>query len=525
MAIRIGICAALMLMAACLSAQAQAPQAPAATPALTDPLGRDSPRGTITGFASAARREDFPAAAAYLQLAPRQRGNAEALSRAVRGLLDAYYTQPLNSLSSSPGGIPDDGLSLDRERLALAIPKREAELLLVRIADPQAGQIWLISSASLDAAWSMRGLLEQTIPAERWMPRWMIEKTWFGTPIGRWVAWFATLVIPFLIFRAFAAAIISLARRHARTAEGRHVISTWHHGIARPIVVALTLGVHMAALPMIGFTLAFRLAYTRWAVLVAVVALAWLLWRGAALAFVHARLTAERRGLAGRRSLMLLGERVAKVVIVLATIFLLLTVLGVDMTTALAGVGIGGVALALGAQKSIENLLGGVFLLSDRVIAVGDFCCIAGRSGWVEDITLRSVRLRTTDQSLLSIPAGVLSQETIENFATRARMPLQCTLPLQYGSSTAQLRTVLGEILEVLERDPTLDAASVRVRLIEFSPSAIHVELFAYVRTADFAVFAATRERLLLASAEIIESAGCAFARPPEPWPRAAASR
>jgi len=161
--------------------------------------------------------------------------------------------------------------------------------------------------------------------------------------------------------------------------------------------------------------------YGRWLLAMLVLVSAWFLWRFLGLSLDRARRLALRRHQAGVASLMLLVERVVKAAVILVVVFGLLRMAGLDMTAALAGVGLGGIALALGAQKSVENLLGGVFLLADGALAVGDFCTISNRSGWVEDVTLRSVRLRTVEQTLLSIPAGVLAQTRSRTSSPAAR--------------------------------------------------------------------------------------------------------
>jgi MscS family membrane protein len=204
------------------------------------------------------------------------------------------------------------------------------------------------------------------------------------------------------------------------------------------------------------------------------------------------------------------------VLLTLAAIFAILSVLGVDTKTALAGVGIGGVAVAFGAQKTVENLLGGIFLLTDKALAVGDTCCISSRVGTIEDITLRSVRLRTNEQSLLSIPAGALSQANIENFATRRKILVQTNLQLSYGTTADELRSVLEGIQKLLKENPKIEAASARIRLVNFGARAIELELFAYVQTPDYMEFLAIREELFLHVADAVEASGSSFARPTE---------
>ena len=267
-------------------------------------------------------------------------------------------------------------------------------------------------------------------------------------------------------------------------------------------------------LRFLGFSLGVRIVYWRIGVALSVAALAWLMRRLLALIFERTRSSMWHRERSSTRSLVLLGERVFKVLIIVVAIFWILTIAGVDMTTALAGVGIGGVAIAFGAQKSVENLLGGIFLLTDKALAVGDMCRISNRLGVVEDITLRSVRLRTPEQTLLSIPAGVLSQANIENFATGTKIPAQTTLLLRYGTSAEQLRSALQGIHALLAGHPKLESETARIRLVDFGVHAIELELFAHVLTSDILEFLSVREDLLLQIAVIVESSGSGFAQP-----------
>jgi MscS family membrane protein len=155
-----------------------------------------------------------------------------------------------------------------------------------------------------------------------------------------------------------------------------------------------------------------------------------------------------------------------------------------------------------------------VFLLTDRAIAVGDFCTISDRQGWIEDITLRSVRLRTVQQTLLSIPAGSLSQANVENFATRQKMLIQNLVRLRYGTTVDQVQGILDRIRELLHGHSMIEAETSRIRLVNLAADAVELELFAYVVTSDNNQFLAVRESLLLAVAAIVESSGSGFAIP-----------
>lgn len=490
-----------------------APQTTPAPEQLQDPFDRQTPRGTITGFSLAAHRQDFETAAMYLQMTTAQALKAQALARDLSGLLDRYFNDPIASLSFSPLGRLDDSLPADRERLVLAIEGKPVNILLVRVKDPQFGPVWLVSSASLAEVPALHEAGGSTW-LERHLPQSLTQRTWLGIPLARVVVWAATLLIPLMVMRFVSAAAMAFTRRKSNDPTRRALLQSWYVGLRWPIIFVLTLTLHLAVMPLLGFSLRFRLAYTRISLTVGAFAIAILLWRLLTLGFKHADVVAMRRGQSGLRSLLRLSERLAKVFVTMVAIFAVLSIAGVDTTTALAGVGLGGVAVALGAQKTVENLLGGVFLLTDGALAVGDECTISGRKGVVEDVTLRSVRLRTDEQTLLSVPAGLLSQSSVENFVTRRKILVQTRLRLQYGTTVDQLTTILARIRALLDERPDIETPTSRIRLVDFGERAIEVELFAYILTANALKFFAAREDLLLQVASIVEASGSGFAQP-----------
>jgi MscS family membrane protein len=189
-------------------------------------------------------------------------------------------------------------------------------------------------------------------------------------------------------------------------------------------------------------------------------------------------------------------------------------VLGFNMSTALAGVGILTLAVGFGAQKSIENLFGGVFVLGDEVIRVGDVCKFGDRTGTVEDIGLRSTRVRTEERTLLAIPNGTVATINIENLSRRDKILFKTVLGLHVDTSAEHLRNVLSEIRGVLSGHEKIEKNTMRVRLTELAATAINVELVCYVLTRDFDEFAAVREDLLLRIMSFVEDSGTSLASP-----------
>jgi MscS family membrane protein len=207
-------------------------------------------------------------------------------------------------------------------------------------------------------------------------------------------------------------------------------------------------------------------------------------------------------------------HRMTKVGIATAALLSILYLAGVNLSAALAGLGIGGIAVALAAQKTIENLFGGLSILTDRVIRVGDLCRVGETSGVVEDIGLRSTRIRTFERGLICVPNGSLATANVENLSARDKMRVFCKIGLRYETSRAQLELVLAQIGTMLRNHPRVESASAWIRLAKLADSALELEMQAYVLTRNFDDFTAVRETLLLRVLDIVGDCGTALAYP-----------
>jgi len=153
-------------------------------------------------------------------------------------------------------------------------------------------------------------------------------------------------------------------------------------------------------------------------------------------------------------------------------------------------------------------------VLADEVIRVGDFCRFGDKSGTVEDISLRSTRIRTDERTDISIPNGSLATMNVENFNRRDKILFSPTLGVRYETSADQLRYVLAELRRLLYEHPKVESNSARIRFSSFAARGLALEVFAYILTQDYAEFAAIREDLLLRMMEIVERSGTGFAFP-----------
>ena len=217
---------------------------------------------------------------------------------------------------------------------------------------------------------------------------------------------------------------------------------------------------------------------------------------------------------AGSLSLIIFLRASIKVILVLFGFIIILDSNGVDVTTGLAALGIGGIALALGAQKAIENVVGSIIIVVDQPFRVGDFCQIGTMKGTIENIGLRSTRIRTLSDTLVTFPNGVLSSEQIENYTMRKKYLLRTTLNLRYETTTDDLQIIIKEAKQTLETYKFIEKNDLRVRFIGYGATSLDIELFAYIKAKTFADFLEKQEQALLSIGHVIESNNSSFAFP-----------
>jgi MscS family membrane protein len=245
-----------------------------------------------------------------------------------------------------------------------------------------------------------------------------------------------------------------------------------------------------------------------------VIAAAWLTFRLIDLAALALRVRSERRDNRGLLPVLLPGARFAKMVIVLIGVLGVLGTLGVNISAAVAGLGVGGIAVALAAQKSLENLFGGISLFADRPVRVGDFFRYGDQVGTVEEIGLRSTRVRTLDRTVVAIPNAEFSNLRLENFARRDRMRIHTMIGVRYETTPEQIRYLLARLRQILLAHPRVTDDPARVRLVGFGAYSLDLEVFAYVDTEDWSELLSIREDIYLRFIDAVKESGTGFAFP-----------
>jgi MscS family membrane protein len=479
-----------------------------------DPLGRENPRSAVMGFVKYLDRDDFGTAARYLQPPPGQEANLAQLAKEFQAL-HTRFRGNIALLSDDPKGAVEPGIPLGETRAGVVtIEGKTTDVILVRVDDPESGKIWLVSKETVAAIPALYAQLESETPTAMGRLETALQggRRVLGMSLGQWFGWLLSIPISWLL--AWLLTFLVSAPRRVWYKLRNHPFKTiWETPFGLPLRCIIAILIHGIFVYLLEPPLLYRTYYSRFLAALLAACFVWLASRIFDRGFEHAvnRTRSQRQG---GESILLVLQRLTRVVMLVVAFVAALALFGINVKTTLAGLGIGGLAIALAAQKSLENLIGGVSLLMDKAVQVGDFCEIGGRLGTVEDIGLRSLRLRTLDQNLLVVPNGLLAQMQFQNMVRRPKLLIDQTFSLRIETQTQQLRAVLDRVQGMLNENPAIESGTSRIRVNDFAGAAFELELFAYVKTGDWAEFTGIRQTVILKIAEIVEGAGTRFAPP-----------
>jgi MscS family membrane protein len=347
-----------------------------------------------------------------------------------------------------------------------------------------------------------------------WIPDWLRVVGPFGVSRLQWIGIGASIPIAFVL----ASLLVRVFRSGLRHASWRGRFRADEEtltALAGPLRLLVALGIIRIAIPLLELPDEPRhigVAVVRSGLALLAV------WASLRMIDVGVRRATNAAWVKERpssRSLLLLMGRIAKVVILVIATILVLGAMGLPVSSLLAGLGIGGIALAFGAQKTVENVFGAIAIGVDQPLRVGDFVRIEDSVlGTVEAVGLRSSRIRTLDRTVVSLPNGRLADMRIETFAARDRCRLTTTLGVVYETTANQLRAVLEGFEAVLRSHPKIWPTDVVVRFSEFGDSSLDIEIMAWFLTGDYGEFRVCRQEVLLGFMDVVEREGTSFAFP-----------
>jgi MscS family membrane protein len=480
-------------------------------PPPNDPLGRTTPQDAVVQFLEACHARQYGKAWHYLdlrQMSPTDREkNGPDLARQLEDLLDDTPFD-IATLSRSPLGDLDDGLPPGREfLLSLQANGHPLQLELERVEFKPGLKVWLVSADSIPLITKAHQLLGET-PFEKKLPQSLVTHEVLDTRLWRWIALFLSGVLIWFVAGLLTHAIAATYRRLAKTPNSNA------ESLLEPVRVCLAITAFRAAMELAPPSAILRLYLGRALALAFFLGLAWAAAEVTDYVAERWRSRLDPRMKAMTYSILPMGRQVFKLFLYLIAFLAVLSAWGYNTTTILAGLGVGGLAVALAAQKTIENLFGGISVIGDRPVLVGDFCRFGNRVGTVTHIGLRSTRIRTLDRTVVSVPNGQFSAMELENFSERDKMWFHQVLSLRRDTTAEQMRRVLSSVREVLKQNPKVEIGSLPVRFVGIGQYSLDIEIFAYVLTPDFDEFLGLQQELLLELMRAVERAGTGLAVP-----------
>lgn len=482
-------------------------------PEFVDPLGRGTPRSSALAFLAAAERGDFQSAAEYMDFrnlpaAMRDMDQAE-LAEQIYLVISRALWLDIENISDDPAGAAGDGLPSFRDAVGqVALEEDSVLLLMQRVPADEAGQfVWKLSNATVARIPSLYEVYGY--------PVWIEEfRAWFPTRVSFLGVefWKVVLVlcVGVVLWPVLWLAFVALARlfsspRSPLYPEVRKLLT-------RPLLFLVLVIVLNWFLRELGLGATAQKIASAHTTMTAITV--WLLFSIIDLVRSKRR---ERFLEQGRTDAAVLGRPVAnalKLLIALLGVLVWLSNMGVNISALLAGLGIGGIAMALALQKPIEDLFGAITLYSQRPVATGDFCRYGQHLGRIEEIGLRSTRIRTQGNTVVSIPNSRLAYEDIENISARQCVWYQPLVRLRIDTTPDQIREIVERTRRMLIDDQRVLNDVLRVQFREFGQFSLDVKVHCYIDTTDFTEYLNIAEQLNFGILEIVHQVGASLALP-----------
>lgn len=479
-------------------------------------VSRGNPRAALVGFLREVRKGRFSRAAHYLDLESFPEGvqAAEGSRLARRLMLVMTRRVPLDpgTVSNDEFGAPQQGVPPDFQRIAsLEVDGQSRDIMLARRVDPEHGSVWTFSRDTTDGIDTLYrshgfGWFGEVLPAP------LFTSGVGGLLLWQWAGLLLLLPLGWLVGRWIAFLVVRMLRIIAARSQ-----SGWDDELVKvldgPLAVILWGLILAATTPWLGLPAGGQAAAAQLWKAFSLFGFGWLLFRLADGTAAYLRQAAADTGSVGVSFVPIL-TRVVKALVFTFVVLAILDVVGVNVVAILTGLGIGGLAIAFAAQRTLENLFGAAAIAGDRPFIVGQFVTVGDVTGTVEDVGLRSTRIRRLDRTIVTVPNSTVANAQVVNFAVRDRFLYNPTIGVVYATTADQLRFIIDEIRKMLIRDERVLPDVRRVRFGRFGASSLDIDTFCWVQAADWGEFTGIAEDLNFKIMEIVHRAGSSFAFP-----------
>ena len=491
----------------------QQPEPTTAKPVVPpDELNRGVPRTALDGFLAAAGEGNYERAAEYLDLRNLPSWLAESegpkFARQLQIVLDRALIIDFDLLSAEPTGNVVDGLPTSRELVGqIKTPEKTVDIMLKRVSREDGVLIWKISNRTVIEIPHLYDHFGYK-PLEEALSKMFPDFVFLGWHTWQWVA--IVIFIPLGYLSAlFLTWLVGLILRRKETEMSRRV-SQFITGPIRIVLwlVLLRIGVHI-----IGPTVAIRSLMEAGTLMT--IAFTWAAIRGIALIFdwwTDRLMTADQES---ATVLLQPAKRVSQIAIALLAALAWLDNIGFDVATILAGLGVGGLAVALALQDTIKNFIGSIMILVDTPYQVGQRIVVKGHDGVVEEIGLRSTKMRLLTGHLTTIPNHEMASVDIENIGRRPHIRRLVNIAIPYDTPREKVEKAVEIIEGILDNHEGMDPEfPPRVYFNEFNRDSLNILVLYWYHPADYWAFLALNQRVNTEIMREFENEGITFAFP-----------
>ncbi len=506
----------LVLLAGVLSympahAQTDEPEAADAPVISADELNRGTPLRAGDGFMAATDRGDFEAAAEFLDLRNLQGQASELtgtqLARRLFVILSRASWVDIDELIDDPAGRSNDNLPDYRDSIGIIRDgEKEIQLLMQRVPRSDGEHIWKVSNATVSRIpdlYDTYGYPESIEDLRRALP----QGSFLGFELFKWVAALVAGAAAYAAIFLFATIIRRILRNSGSPSRERIYrflvlpAGIWIVGIATSSV-----GTWLGR----GTTAENIEQYSPVSTLLTV----WVFFAATNLMRdIYAdRLRSQNRP--GAAVLLSPLSNATKLLIAISALLIYMDQIGINITTVLAGLGVGGVAVALALQKPMEDVFGAITLYAQQPVRVGDFCRVGKVTGTIEEIGLRTTRIRTLVNTVIAVPNSLLANEPIDNISARQKIRFLANLRLRYDTTPDQLQQLLAGIRDLLTSYERVLPEGHRARFTEIADDGLLIEVIAHLDTTDWVEYLELVEYLNIHILDIVLKAGTALSLP-----------
>ena len=451
-----------------------------------DSFGRTTPRRTVQGFISALSENDFLLASNYLNLS--KSDNATTEVRQFKLALDSggRFLPDLQINNTAEGNLTDQ-LPPSQENVGvITIGEKSTPLILERVVSEEGEQYWQFSTETLNA---IPEVVEDSQPTlvSRYTIDSLEDKKLFGYQLTDLSAALLMIVSSFILTYLMVWLCYHLLKLVYPRMRG--VVLPLPDKVILPLSVVIMALILPEVMVYTGVSVTLREPINRFTEIASWLAITWLLLRVIDAMFTRAVNLSYKKNHIERVSILGLMRKLVKALLLIFAIIVIFGNLGFDLTTGIAALGVGGLALALGAQKTIENLVGSVVVVADSPVRIGDYCKFGTYEGTVIDIGIRSSRVRTPTRTIVTVPNGDFSSMQIENFTSRDMFRFLHQLYIKRTADIDVVFKMVKHLDEFLDEHELTNQEWNQVNIMELRQDCYIIQLQAYINATGIIEF------------------------------------